>query len=87
MRNVNDGPPHEVRTISRGHTAGDSAKLRKDSAMLARDIALGHQINMAEHVTKLSRRENTIISFTDDKVRRLIHPHMDPHGRLAGNFD
>ena len=32
---------------------------------------------MAEHLAKLSRRENTIISFTDDEARRLIHPHMD----------
>ena len=32
---------------------------------------------MAEHVAKLSRRENTIISFTDGEVRRLIHPHKD----------
>ena len=44
---------------------------------LARDIAMGHQINMAKHKAKLSRRENTIISFTDDEVRHPIHPHMD----------
>ena len=44
---------------------------------LARDIAMGHQINMAEHVAKLSKRENTVISFTDDEARRLIHPHID----------
>ena len=44
---------------------------------LAQDIAMGHQINMAKQVAKLSRRENTIISFTDDEARRLIHPHTD----------
>ena len=38
---------------------------------------LGHQINMAEHVAKLSKRENIVISFMDDKARRLIHPHTD----------
>ena len=38
---------------------------------------MGHQINMAKHVAKLSRRENTVISFTDDEVRRLIHPYTD----------
>ena len=32
---------------------------------------------MAEHVAKLSKRENTVISFTDDEARRLIHPHTD----------
>ena len=32
---------------------------------------------MAEHVAKLSRRENTVISFTNDEARRLIHPHTD----------
>ena len=32
---------------------------------------------MGEHVAKLSRRENTVISFTDDKVRRLIHPYTN----------
>ena len=32
---------------------------------------------MAEHVAKLSRRENTVLSFTNDEARRLIHPHMD----------
>ena len=32
---------------------------------------------MVEHVAKLSRRKNTIISFTDDEARRLIHPHTD----------
>ena len=32
---------------------------------------------MAEHVAKLSRRENTVISFTDDEAQRLIHPHTD----------
>ena len=44
---------------------------------MARDIALGHQINMVEHIAKLSRRENTVISFTDDKARRLIHAYTD----------
>ena len=38
---------------------------------------MGHQINMAKHVAKQSKRENTIISFTDDEVRHLIHLHMD----------
>ena len=75
--NPSDGPPHEVRTISGGHAAGDSAKARKDSVRLAQDIAMGHQINMAEHVAKLSRRENMVISFIDDEARRLIHPHTD----------
>ena len=32
---------------------------------------------MAEHVAKLSKRENTVISFTHDETRRLIHPHTD----------
>ena len=32
---------------------------------------------MAEHVAKLSRRENTVISFSDDEVKQLIHPHID----------
>ena len=68
--NPNDGPPHEVRTISGGHATGDSAKARKDNVRLARDIAMGHQVNMAEHVAKLSRRDNTIISFMDDEARR-----------------
>ena len=68
---------HEVHTISRGHATDDSTKARKDSVRRARDIALGHQINMGEHVAKLSRRENTVISFTDDKVRRLIHPYTN----------
>ena len=77
ITNPNDGPPHEVHTISGGHAAGNSAKARKDIVRLARDIVMGHQINMAEHVAKLSRRENTIISFTDDEARCLIHPHTD----------
>ena len=38
---------------------------------------MGHQINMAEHVAKLFKRENTVISFTDDEIRHLIHPHTD----------
>ena len=75
--NPNDRPPHEVRTISGGHAASDSAKARKDSVRMAREITLSHQINMAEHVAKLSRRENIVISFTDDEVRCLIHPHTD----------
>ena len=28
-------------------------------------------------MAKLSKRENAVISFTDDKARRLIHPHKD----------
>ena len=40
--NPNDGPPHEVSTISEGHATGDSAKARKDRVRLARDIAMGH---------------------------------------------
>ena len=44
---------------------------------LARDIVIGHQINMAEHVAKLSRRENTVVSFTEDEARRLIHSHTN----------
>ena len=65
--NPNDGPPHEVCTISEGHTTSDSAKARKDNIRLAQAIVMGHQINMAEHVAKLSKRENTIISFTDER--------------------
>ena len=72
MSNPNDGPPHEVYTISGGHIAGDSTKARKDNVSLARDIALGHQINMDEYEAKLSRRENTVIFFIDDEARRLI---------------
>ena len=75
--NPNDGPPHEVRTISGGHAAGDSAKARKDSVREAREVMFGHRINMAEHVSKLSKRANTVITFTDDEARRLIHPHTD----------
>ena len=37
-----DGLPYEVRTISGGHAAGDSAKARKDSIRNAREIMLGH---------------------------------------------
>ena len=44
---------------------------------LARDIAMGLQINMVDHVAKLSGKENTVISFIDDKMMRLIHPHTD----------
>ena len=44
---------------------------------MAREIALGHQVNMAEHVAKLSKRENIVISFTDDEAQQLIHPHTD----------
>ena len=44
---------------------------------MAQDIVIGYQVNMVEHVAKLSRRENTFISFTNDKVRWLIHPHTD----------
>ena len=32
---------------------------------------------MAEHIAKLSKRENTVISFTNDEARCLIHPHTD----------
>ena len=64
----NDGPPLEIWTISGGHAAGDSAKARKDSVQNATEVTLGHQINMAEHVAKLSKRENTVISFTDDEA-------------------
>ena len=73
----NDRPLHEVCTISGGHAAGDSAKARKDIVMLASYTAMSHQVNMAEHVAKLSRRENLVISFTDDQARCLIHPHID----------
>ena len=38
---------------------------------------MGHQVNMAEHVAKLSKRENPVISFTGDEARHLIHPHTD----------
>ena len=60
-----------------GIAASDSTKARKDSVRLARDIAMGHQINMAEHVAKLSKRDTTVISFTDNEARRLIHLHID----------
>ena len=73
----NDGLPHEVCTINGGHAVGDSAKVRKDNARLARDIAIGHQVNMAEHVAKLSRRESSVISFMDDEARHLVHPYTD----------
>ena len=66
--NPNDKPPYEVCTISGGHVASDSAKARKDSVRMAKEIAFGHQINMAEHVTKLYKKENTVTSFTDDEA-------------------
>ena len=66
--NPNDRPLHEVRTISRVHASSDSAKTRKNNVRMARKITLDHQINMAEHVAKLSRRENTVISFMDDEA-------------------
>ena len=75
--NPNDEPPHDVYTISGGHAAGDSIKARKDNVRLAQDIAMGYQVNMAEHVAKLSRRENTVILFIDSEARCLIQPHID----------
>ena len=85
----NDGRPYEVHTISRGHASSDSAKARKDSVRLARDVAMGHQVNMAEHVAKLSKRKSSVISFIDDEARCLIHPYIDlvvtlnvAHGRV-----
>ena len=76
-RKPNGGPLYEVCTISRGYATGDSNKARKDNVRLARDIAMGHQIKMAENVAKLSRRKNIVISFTDKEARCLIHPHTD----------
>ena len=70
----NDGLPHKVRTMSAGHAASYLAKIRKDSVSL---VAMGHQVNMAKHVAKLSKRKNTIVSFTDDEARWLIHPHIN----------
>ena len=32
---------------------------------------------MPENMAKLSKRESTVISFTDDEARHLIHPHTD----------
>ena len=32
---------------------------------------------MAEHVAKLSKRENIAIFFTNDEIRHLIHLHTD----------
>ena len=75
--NPNDGPPHEVCTISGGHDTGDSAKARKNNVRMARKVTLGHQIIMVEHVAKLSKRANSVISFMDDEAQRLIHPHTD----------
>ena len=66
--NPNDGPLHEVCTISRGHVVGDSAKARKNSVRMSREITLRHQINMAKYVAKLSRRENTVIFLTNDEA-------------------
>ena len=51
--------------------------MRKDSVRLARVIAMGHQVNMAEHMAKLSKTESLVISFTNDEARRLIPPHTD----------
>ena len=65
------------RTISGGHATGDSTKARKDSIRLARDVAIGHQINMAEHMAKLSKKESPTISFMDDEARLLVHHHTD----------
>ena len=44
---------------------------------LAWAVAMGHQVNIVQHVTKLSKRESIIISFTDDEARRLIHTQID----------
>ena len=43
-------------------------------------MAIDHQINMAEHVAKLSKRENTVISFMNDEAKQLIHPHTNALG-------
>ena len=59
-----------------GNTASDSAKARKDNIRLARNVAMGHQINMVEHVAKLSKRESMVISFMDDEARRPPTPTL-----------
>ena len=59
-----------------GNAASDSAKARKDNIRLARNVAMGHQINMAEHVAKLSKRESMVISFMDDEARRPPTPTL-----------
>ena len=53
------------------------AKVRKDNVRLAWDMAIGHQVNMVENVAKFCKRENTVISFTNNDVRWLIHPHTN----------
>ena len=40
-------------------------------------MVMGHQINMAKHVAKLYKRESTIISFTNDEARGLIHSYIN----------
>ncbi|PON38132.1 hypothetical protein PanWU01x14_315020 [Parasponia andersonii] len=75
--NNNNGAPYKIRTILEGPVAGDSANVWQGPVKMARKIIFGHQVNMAEHIVKLSKRESAPIMFTEEKARRLIHPYND----------
>ena len=46
-----------------GHTAGDSTKARKNNVRLARDIAMGHQVNMGARGQVVQEREHSNLLY------------------------
>ena len=66
-----------IRTIFGGPETGDSSRKRKSYEREARDVQIGHRINMAEHIYKFSKTENVTIIFTEDEAHQVIQPHID----------
>ncbi|GMN52645.1 hypothetical protein TIFTF001_021795 [Ficus carica] len=47
------------------------------SANKISQVAHGEDIDMVEHIAKLSRQDNVPITFTDDEANMFLHPHND----------
>ncbi|GMN45070.1 hypothetical protein TIFTF001_014262 [Ficus carica] len=71
------GPEHIVHTIFGGTATADTVSSRRSYAREAKRFAHGEFINMTEHVSKICRQSSTPITFTDEKVDRLLHPLND----------
>ncbi|GMN28220.1 hypothetical protein TIFTF001_044214 [Ficus carica] len=70
-------PEHIVHTIFGGTATGDTASRRRSYARNIKHVARGEYINMAEHITKISRQDSIPITFTDDEANNFLHLHND----------
>lgn len=60
-----------------GTATSDTTNSRRTYVREARRFAHREYINITEHIVKIYRQDSTLITFTNNKADRLLHPNND----------